>query len=285
MIPTLPFGKTGHESTRIIFGAAALGAVTQSDADRTLDVLMRYSINHIDVAASYGDAELRIGPWMDRYRDSFFLATKTGMRDRKGAREEIRRSLERLRVSQIDLIQFHNLVDPVEWDQVMNPGGALEAALEAREEGLVRFIGVTGHGTPIAGMHLRSIDRFPFSSVLLPYNYAVMQDPGYAQDFNTLLEKCERERIAVQTIKSIARRPWGGQSHTRSTWYQPLEDQSAIDHAVHWVLARPAVFLNTASDIDLLPHILEAAARFDSESETAGLENKLAELQMESLFV
>lgn len=285
MIPTAPFGQTGHQSTRTIFGAAALGAVSQSDADRTLDLLLRYDINHIDVAASYGDAELRIGPWMDRHRNKFFLATKTGNRDYHGARDEIHKSLDRLRVSQIDLIQFHNLVDPIEWDQVMNPGGALEAALEAREAGLVRFIGVTGHGTPIAAMHTRSLKRFPFDSVLLPYNYTVMQDPGYARDFETLLSLCAERNVAVQTIKSIAHRPWGTQEHTRSTWYQPLEDHSAIDRAVYWVLGRPGTFLNTASDINLLPRILDAAARFDPEADHASLTNELAALEMETLFV
>src|SRR5947209_19071399 len=147
MIPTQPFGRTGHQSTRIIFGAAALGQGTQDEADRGLELLLEYGINHIDTAASYGDAELRIGPWMDRHRDDFFLATKTGERSYSAARDEIHRSLERLRVNRVDLVQLHNLVDPIEWDQAMNPGGALEAALEAQREGLVRFIGVTGHGT------------------------------------------------------------------------------------------------------------------------------------------
>ncbi len=217
MIEQQPFGRTGHMSTRTIFGAAALGAVTQDEADRTLEQLLAHGVNHIDVAASYGDAELRIGPWMDRYRDHFFLATKTGQRGYQEARDEIHRSLERLRVDHVDLIQLHNLVDPIEWDQALSPGGALDAAIEAREQGLVRFIGVTGHGGSIAAMHRRSLERFDFDSVLLPYSYIMMQDPHYAADFEALFELCRARNVAVQTIKSIARQPWLGQQHTHNT--------------------------------------------------------------------
>ncbi|PMP83872.1 MAG: aldo/keto reductase, partial [Roseiflexus castenholzii] len=186
MIPTAPFGRTGHHSTRAIFGAAALSRVSQEDADRTLDLLLQYGVNHIDTAASYGDSELRIGPWMREHRARFFLATKTGERTYQRARDEIRRSLERLRVDQIDLIQLHNLVDPQEWEQALGPGGALEAAIEARDLGLVRFIGVTGHGVTVAAQHRRALERFPFDSVLLPYSYILMQNPQYAADFEAL---------------------------------------------------------------------------------------------------
>ncbi len=183
MIEKIPFGRTGHESTRTLFGAAGLSNVTQDVADRALDVLLEYGVNHIDTAASYGDAELRIGPWMDRYRNQFFLATKTGERTYQGARDQFHKSLERLRVSSVDLIQLHYLVDPQEWEIAMGPGGALEALIEAREQGLVRYIGVTGHDVSIAAMHLRSLARFDFDSVLLPYNYAMMQNPHYAAEF------------------------------------------------------------------------------------------------------
>ena len=264
MIPTQPFGRTGHTSTRTIFGAAALGEVSQADADRTLEVLLRHGVNHIDVAASYGDAELRIGPWMDQHRHDFFLATKTGERSYAAARDEIHRSLERLRVDYVDLIQLHNLVDPIEWDTAMGPDGALRAAMEARDEGLVRAIGVTGHGTPIAAMHRRSLERFEFDSVLLPYSWIVTQEAKYARDFEDLLAECEQRNVAVQTIKAIASRPWGTREHTHATWYTPLTEGPDIDWAVHWVLRRPGVFLNTAGDITLLPKILDAASRFDS---------------------
>jgi len=272
MIATLPFGRSGHQSARTLFGAASLGAVSQSDADRTLDTLLRYGVNHIDVAASYGDAELRVGPWMDRYRDRFFLATKTGQRDYQGAKDELHRSLERLRVDHVDLIQIHNLADPIEWDQALSPGGVVDALVEAREQGLVRMIGVTGHGTQIAATHRRSLERFDFDSVLLPYNWVTMWSSYYAENFDALAATCAERNVALQTIKSIARQPWGARDHTRATWYEPLEDQSAIDVAVGWVLGRPGVFLNTVGDIDLLPRVLDAADRFQtapSEEEVA----------------
>jgi aryl-alcohol dehydrogenase-like predicted oxidoreductase len=285
MIATQPFGRTGHQSTRTIFGAAALSSVTQAEADRTLEVLVEYGVNHIDVAASYGDAELRVGPWMDRHRDRFFLATKTGQRDYRGARDEIHRSLDRLRTDRIDLIQLHNLVDPIEWDQAMNPGGALDAAIEAREKGVVRFIGVTGHGTPIAAMHLRSLERFDFDSVLLPYNYVMMQNAKYAADFERLLTVCAERNVAVQTIKSIAYRPWGDREHTTTTWYEPLRDETDIRAAAQWVLDRPGIFLNTASDVALLPTILAAAADHRPGENRVEGEERLRRLSLEPLFV
>jgi len=161
-IPTLPFGRLGHESTRTVFGAAALGSVSQDDADRTLDVLLKYGVNHIDVAASYGDAELRIAPWLKRNREQFFVATKTGQRKAGPAREELQRSLDRMGIDHIDLWQFHNLADPIDWDTALSPGGVIEAAIEARQQGLIGGIGITGHGTQIAATHRRSLERFDF---------------------------------------------------------------------------------------------------------------------------
>ena len=285
MIATQPFGRTGHSSTRTIFGAAALSDVTQDEADRTLEVLLQYGVNHIDVAASYGDAELRIAPWMKEHRGRFFLATKTGERSREAARDEIHRSLDRLQVDHVDLIQLHNLADPIEWDQALSPGGALEAALEAREQGLVRFIGVTGHGAQIAATHRRSLERFDFDSVLLPYNYTTMQNEYYAANFNALAQTCQERNVAVQTIKSIARGPWWGQEHTAATWYEPLRDQHDIDLAVHWVLSRPGIFLNTAGDIALLPLVLDAASRFQQPLSDQQMGELAARLEMRPLFV
>jgi aryl-alcohol dehydrogenase-like predicted oxidoreductase len=285
MIATQPFGRTGHMSTRAIFGAAALSSVTQGEADRTLEVLLQYGVNHIDTAASYGDAELRIGPWMDRYRQDFFLATKTGRRRYQEARDEIHRSLERLRVDHVDLIQLHNLVDPIEWDIALSPGGALDAAVEAREQGLVRFIGVTGHGTQVAATHKRSLERFAFDSVLLPYSYIVMQNRGYAEDFEALMAVCRERTVAVQTIKSIARRPWSGRPATRTTWYEPMEDQADIDRAVHWVLSRTGIFLNTVGDIHVLPKVLDAANRFEAALSDAEMSRQIEKLDMVPLFV
>jgi aryl-alcohol dehydrogenase-like predicted oxidoreductase len=285
MLPTQPFGRTGHQSTRTIFGAAAFSRVSQADADRTMELLIRYGVNHIDTAASYGDSELRLGPWMERHHQDFFLATKTGERTYQGARDQIRRSLERLRVSQVDLIQLHNLADPAEWETAMGPDGALRACIEARDEGLVRFIGVTGHGTGIARMHLRSLERFDFASVLLPYNYPMMQNPQYAADFEQLVALCQQRNVAVQTIKAITRAPWHERPQDAPTWYEPLTEQADIDRAVAWVLGRPGVFLNTASDISLLPKILDAANRFAERTPDAAMDQLVQERQMEPLFV
>src|SRR3954464_15422370 len=235
-----PFGATGHESSRAIFGAASLGAVSKRDADRTLELLLEHGINHIDVAADYGDAELRIATWLRRHPGEFFVATKTGERSYAAAREEIRRSLDRLRGDQVDSIQLHNLVDVIEWDIALSADGALEACIEAREEGLVRFIGVTGHGLSVPEVHRRSLDRFPFDSVLAPYNYVQMQDPRYAETFEAMAAVCAERSVALQTIKSLARRRWDGRAHTAATWYEPLRDQAGIDLAVHWVLGPPA---------------------------------------------
>ncbi len=254
------FGRTGHQSSAVLFGAASLSEVDQATADRVLDLLFAHGVNHIDVAASYGDAELRVGPWMDRHRDDFFLATKTGKRDHAGAYAEIRRSLDRLRTDHVDLIQLHALIHPDEWEQALSPGGALEAAIQAREEGLVRFIGVTGHGWNVAAMHKRSLERFDFDSVLMPWNWYVAHHETYGDDFEETAKICAARNVAVQTIKSIARGPWAaGVKRNHTTWYQPLENEADIRAAVHWVLGRPGIFLNSVGDLDLLPAVLRAA--------------------------
>src|SRR5437660_8330388 len=214
MIATQPFGRSGHMSTRTIFGAASLGNVTQQEADRTLELLLQYGINHIDVASSYGDAELRIAPWLARYRSQFYVATKADARTAQAAKEELHRSLERMRIDYVDLWQLHNLADPIEWDTALSPGGAIDAAIEAKKQGLIRAVGVTGHGLQIAATHRRSLERFDFDSVLLPYNYVTMQSPYYADNFNSLQSICQERRAAVQTIKSLAYRPWSGRERT-----------------------------------------------------------------------
>ncbi|MEA2287840.1 MAG: hypothetical protein QOJ21_3883 [Solirubrobacteraceae bacterium] len=262
MIERAMFGATGHESSRTIFGAAALGNVSKADSDRTLELLLEHGVNHIDVAAGYGDAELRIATWLRRHEGEFFVATKTGERTYSAAREEIRRSLDRLGVDRIDSIQLHNLVDVIEWDIALSAGGALEAAVEAREEGLVRFIGVTGHGLSVPEVHRRSLERFPFDSVLCPYNYVQMQDPRYAETFEALAAVCKERDVALQTIKSLASRRWDGRPATAATWYEPLREQADIDLAVHWVLGRPDAFLLTTGDVEILPRLLDAAERF-----------------------
>jgi aryl-alcohol dehydrogenase-like predicted oxidoreductase len=285
MIPKAEFGRTGHKSTRVVFGAAALGSVSQKIADETLDVLLRYGVNHIDTAASYGDSEVRIAPWLKREPGRFFLATKGDKRDEKGAREDIHRSLDRLGVDHVDLWQIHSLADPIEWDRALSPGGALDAALTAREEGLIRWIGVTGHGAQIAATHRRSLQRFDFDSVLLPYNYLTMQSSYYRENFDGLLETCRERNVAVQTIKSIAMRPWMDRDHTRSTWYQPLESPDDVDLAVWWAMGRSGIFLNSAGDVDLLPRVLDAAKRFHQMPEEREMQALIERSHAEPLFV
>jgi aryl-alcohol dehydrogenase-like predicted oxidoreductase len=284
-IPQLPFGRTGHLSTGIIFGAASLSRVTQDVADRALDLLLEHGINHIDVAASYGDAELRVAPWLKRYPDQFFLATKTGERRAAPARAELERSLERLGVDHVDLWQLHNLSDPIQWDTALSPGGVIEAAVQAREEGLVRFIGVTGHGTQVAATHRRSLTRFDFDSVLLPFNFLTMQIGYYAENFNALQATCRERGIAVQTIKSLAYRPWMEREHTASTWYEPLKDPADIDLALHWALGREGIHVISTGDVEVLPHVLAAAERFTQATPDEDMRKLVERAKMEPIFV
>lgn len=264
MIATRPFGSTGHDSTRVIFGAAALGAMSQDRADTTLEGVRAAGVNHIDTAASYGESELRLAPWLRHHRQDVFLATKTGERSGADARAELERSLTRLEVDAVDLIQLHNLVEDDEWRAAFAPGGVVEAMVQARDEGLVRFIGVTGHGMRIAGMHRRSLDEFAFDSVLLPYSPVLMRDTGYRDDVDRLRATCRERGVAVQTIKAIARRRWREDDPSRKfSWYEPLRDEAVIERAMRFVLAEDELFLNTSSDATLLPTALDIAARLD----------------------
>ncbi len=271
-LPVQQFGRTTHRSTRVIFGAAALGGMSQARADATLQVVQSAGINHIDTAAGYGASEDRLRPWLAAHRDSVFLATKTGERSGVAARAELERSLQRMGVDRVDLIQLHNLVEEDEWTAAFAPDGAVAALSAARDEGLVGHIGVTGHGVRIPGMHLRSLQQFPFDSVLLPFNFTMMARPDYRSDVEDLLALCADQNVAVQTIKSIARGRWGASSGSSSSsssssdgphfsWYEPLEDADAIGRAVHWVLSHPQVFLNSSSDARKLTTITDAAGR------------------------
>lgn len=273
------FGKTGHTSSRVLFGAAAFWDVSQKEADKTLGLLLDNGINHIDTARSYGDAELRIGPWMKEHRSSFFLASKTNKRTKEEALVELKETLTRLQTDYIDLWQLHYLVEPDEWKTTMSEGGALEAAIEAKEQGLVRFIGVTGHGVAAPSAHLRSLEVYDFDSVLLPYNYTMMQNSLYREQTQKLFEVCKERDIAVQTIKSLARGELGNKEKIYATWYDPLTDEASIQRAVHWVLSNEQVFLNSTGDIRILPHILKAAQetiRKPSDEEMEALVKKEA---------
>jgi len=285
MLPCLPFGRTGHHSTRLIFGAAALGGMSQARADMALAHVLAAGINHIDTAASYGNSEARLHDFLADHRSEFFLATKTGERDGAGARREIEQSLQRMGVQQIDLIQLHNLVEPEEWEVAHAPGGVVDALVQARDEGLVRFIGVTGHGTRIPAMHLRSLDRFPYDSVLFPYNFTMMSDPVYRATVEELIALCATRGAAVQTIKAVARRRWPEDStEPHYSWYQPLPAGDALRRAVAYVLSRPGVFLNTSSDGRLLGAIVEAATEAADAPTAELMEADAAELGITPLF-
>lgn len=260
-LPTLLFGRTGHQSSRIIFGAAALGAMSQDRADATIAQIWAAGVNHFDTAASYGESELRLAPWLATHRSEVFLATKTGEREGSAARAELERSLERLGVDSVDLIQLHNLVDEADWTQAHASGGALAALVQARDEGLVTHIGVTGHGTEVAGMHLRSLAAFDYDSVLLPWNTTMLDNPAYRSDVEELVEVCAEKNVAVQTIKSVAKGRWpDGYEGRKFSWYETLEDEAAISRAIRSVLSHSQLFLNTTSDARKLGTILEAAS-------------------------
>ncbi len=284
MIEKLVFGRTGHLSTRTLFGAAAFGPVTQLEADRSMEVLMRYGVNHIDTAASYGDAEQRLGPWMEKYRSEFFLATKTGDRKYAEARDSIRRSLERLRTDHLDLLQLHAVVEDSEWEEATGPGGALEAAIEAREQGLVRFIGITSHSLYAPAIHKKSLERFDFDSVLLPFNYMLAQNPRYLADFNELADICRARNVAMQLIKTLERRPWGERTQRYDTWYEPFDEQWAVDLATHYGLSQAGKFINTAGDIRVLPMMLDAASRYEGAPSDAEMQELVRAQDAEPLW-
>lgn len=259
MLPIAPFGRTGHQSTRVIFGAAALGGMSQERADATLQEVDEAGINHIDTAASYGQSEDRLQPFLSTHRDRFFLATKTGERNGDAARAQLERSLERMGVDSVDMIQLHNLVEPDEWDTAFAADGAVAALAAARDEGLCRWIGVTGHGLRIPSMHVKSLERFEFDSVLFPYNHSLLASDAYRADVEVLRQLCADRNVAMQTIKSIARGRWADPKQPHFSWYEPLDDPDAIGRAVRFVLGNDDLFLNTSSDARLLSTVVDAA--------------------------
>ncbi len=284
MLMNSPFGRTGHSSSRVIFGAAALGHMSESRAITTLDLAFAAGVNHIDTAASYGASEDRLAPWLRHHRTDVFLATKTDKRTADGARRQLEASLQRMDVDSIDLIQMHNLVEEDEWNLAMSPAGALEALVRARDEGLVRHIGVTGHGLRIPSMHRRSLERFDFDSVLFPYNPSLLRLDSYARDVASLRDACHERRVAMQTIKSIARRRWDDGPSGHRSWYEPITDPASIAVAVRFVLSEDDLFLNTSSDATLLPHILEAARAGTSAPTGAEIDALITTEELAPLF-
>lgn len=284
MIPRHPFGRTGHASSRLLFGAAALGTVTQKEADETLGRALDAGINHFDVAASYGDAEARMGPWLKVHRNEIFLATKTQERTKAAALAELEASLKKLGTDHVDLWQMHVLVEEAEWHMAMNAGGALEAFVEARASGKVRFLGVTGHGHNAPAIHLRSLRHFDFDSVLFPWNWPLSQNPVYAAAVDALIAECRSRNVAFQLIKAFLRRPWGERSHTRDTWYEPLEAPADIAAALGFAWGIEGAFVNSAGDIGLFPTILKEAAKFPPTPSDVAMAALAARIGLADLF-
>lgn len=288
MIETRPFGSTGFHSTRILFGAAALAGMKPARVEATFEILERFGVNHIDTAAMYGDSEAKLAGWLASNRDRVFLATKTGDRDGPAARASLERSLERMGVDCIDSIQLHNLTDEAGWRTAMSAGGALEALVQAKDEGLVRFIGVTGHGTFAPAFHLRSLAEYDFASVLAPYSYVMMAQPEYAADFEALASACAERGVALQTIKSVAKRRWQDDTVRKLSWYEPIKDAEGLRRAVQWVLSRDDVFLNSSSEGTLLEPTLEAAVAHrsvDGAPSDEAMAADVAAMGVEPLFV
>lgn len=255
-------GRTGHMSTVAIFGAAALGQLTQAEADATIERVIAAGVNHIDIAPSYGQAEALLSPWMPAERQRFFLGCKTMERTKEGAAAELRRSLERLRVDSFDLYQLHAIKTMEELDLVTAPGGALEAVIAAREEGLTRFIGITGHGFAAPAIFLEALRRFDFDTVLFPLNFVQYANPTYRRNAQALVRQCRARDVGTMVIKSICRRPWGDRPHTYHTWYEPFDDPASIQQCVNFVLSQDVTGLCTVGDYRLLPLVLEACEHF-----------------------
>ncbi|WP_261807947.1 aldo/keto reductase [Paenibacillus sp. N3.4] len=262
-------GRLNYESSVVMFGAASLGNVTQEEADASISFALQHGVNHFDTAASYGDAELRMGPTISQIRNDIFLATKTGQRTKKEAKEEIYRSLERMRVDSVDLLQLHAVGSMDELDRCTEKGGALEAVIEAQDEGIVKAIGITGHGHQAPIVHKEALRRFPFATVLLPLNYYMYSLPDYREAFDALMEEASEKQAAVRVIKAIAKAPWvEGEQRPYATWYEPFDQQEIIDACVHFVLSFPGVTgFASAGDIHLFPKMVAAVERYGSMSD------------------
>ena len=265
-------GRLNRENSVLIFGGAALAEATEEDSDMAIAQALDAGVDHFDTAADYGDSELQYGRWMPEIRNRIFLSTKTGLREKDAAKRQIQDSLERLRVDNVDLLQLHAVGDLEDLDRATGPGGSLEAAIEAQEEGLVGAIGITGHGNEAPATHLEALRRYPFETVLTPWNYILSTDEGYRADYEALVEEIRRQDAGLMIIKSISRRNWpegdatGDQKYT--TWYEPFDRQKYIDAAVSWVLSHEEVTgLAMVGDVTLVPMMLDAENRRMSREE------------------
>ena len=259
---TRRFGRTGHMSTIVIFGAFAVGQLNQREADETMELILAHGVNHIDVAPSYHEAWLRLGPWLERHRYDFFVGCKTQLRDRREAREELHRSLERLRIDTFDLFQFHAVTTMDELEQCFAPGGSLEAIVDARREGLTRYIGITSHGMEAPAVLMEALDRFDMDSILFPVNGRMWADGEYRRQPEAPLQKAAAKDVGSMAIKAVARGTWDGRPQRYHTWYEPLEDPQAVERALRFTLSQPVTGAISAGDARLLPAILDAAERF-----------------------
>ncbi len=265
-------GRTGQLSSVVAFGAAALGRVDQAAADRAVEAALGAGVNHVDVAPTYGEAEVRLRPWIAQVRDRVFLAGKTRERGREAARAQLHRSLERLGTDRFDLYQLHAVSKPPDLDACTAPGGALEALVEAREQGLVRWLGITGHTHDAPRTHLEALRRFDFDTVMFPVNFVLWADAGYRRDAEALLAACAARDVGVHAIKALARGPWDERPRTHATWYEPFTEPEQVDAAVAFVLSRPVTTLCSTGDVGVLPAVLAAAARarpLEAAAETA----------------
>lgn len=255
-------GRTGHMSTVVTFGAVAVGRLDQDAADRAIQLVLDRGVNHFDVAPRYAEAEVRLGPWMPRIRDRIFLGCKTAERTREGAWAELNRSLERLGTDRLDLYQMHSVGKLADLDQCTARDGALEALVKAREQGMVRWLGITGHTHAAPGTHLEALRRFDFDTVMFPLNFVLWADADYRRDATALLDECARRDVGIHIIKTVAKDPWGERPRTHATWYEPFTDEGVIDRAVAFVLSKPVTTLTTVGDVSVLPRVLDAAERY-----------------------
>jgi aryl-alcohol dehydrogenase-like predicted oxidoreductase len=281
---TRRFGRTGHMSTVAIFGAAAFSQVSQEEADKAMELIVEAGVNHIDIARSYGEAELRVGPWMPRERGRFFLGSKTTQRTKEDAWKELQESLKRLQIEALDLYQIHAITTMEELDAVTMKGGALEAFLEARREGLTRFIGITGHGVNAPKIYLEALRRFDFDTVLFPLNFVQMANPEYRKHAEELIATCNAKDVGTMVIKSITKAPWGERQHTATTWYEPFDQSDEIQRAVNFALSYDVTGICTAGDTRVLPLVLKACGNFTRLSDSEKAEMIQSGKQYEPLF-
>src|SRR6185503_3850503 len=281
---TRRFGRTGHMSTIAIFGAAAFSEISQQDADKVIEMNIEAGVNHIDVAPSYGQAEERIGPWMPRERGRFFLGCKTTERTKDGAWNEMQRSLKRLQTETFDLYQCHAITTMEELDAITMKGGALEAFVEARQRGLIQFIGITGHGVNAPQIYLEALQRFDFDSVLFPLNFIQMANPTYRKHAQALIAECKAKDVGTMIIKSITKAPWGDRPHTATTWYEPFDQMDEIQRAVNFALSYEVTGLCTAGDTRVLPLMLKACQNFMQLNEAEREQMIQSAQQYEPLF-